>query len=226
MPWQEVSVMSQRKEFVVLAQTGQSSFSELCLRFGISRVTGYKWLSRYDESGDEGLADVSRRPYHSPLRTVEKVEEAILSVRDAHPVWGARKIRRRLQDMGHEGLPSPSTITAILHRNGRISHEESDKHKAWQRFEYEKPNELWQMDFKGHFPLSQGRCYPLTVLDDHSRYAIGLVACPGEQGERQRCSPCLGSSQDQKMASKHGTRGLAFSVYHHGYPSSPPAYQR
>ena len=99
------------------------------------------------------------------------------------PPGGARKIRRWLQNSGHEGLPSPSTITAILHRHQRISDEESAKHQVWQRFEYQKPNELWQMDFKGHFPLSQGRCYPLTVLDDHSRYAIGLVACPDEQGQ-------------------------------------------
>lgn len=183
MPWKEVSVMSQRKEFVILVQARQSSFGEVCVRFGISRVTGYKWLSRYDESGDEGLVDMSRRPHRSPFRTAQKEEEAILGVRDAHPVWGARKIKRRLENMGHEGLPSPSTITAILHRNGRMSHKESDKHKAWQRFEYEAPNELWQMDFKGHFPLSVGRCYPLTVLDDHSRYAIGLVACPDEQGQ-------------------------------------------
>ena len=191
MPWQEVSVMSQRKEFVMLAQVEdsrlvgaqQSSFGELCVRFGISRVTGYKWLDRYHESGDEGLADMSRRPHRSPLRTAEAVEKAVLGVRDAHPAWGGRKIRRWLQNRGHEGLPSPSTITAILHRHQRISDDESDKHKAWKRFEYEKPNELWQMDFKGHFPLSQGRCYPLTVLDDHSRYAIGLVACPDEQGQ-------------------------------------------
>ena len=39
------------------------------------------------------------------------------------------------------------------------------------------------MDFKGHFPLKQGRCHALTVLDDHSRYALGLYACPDERTE-------------------------------------------
>lgn len=38
------------------------------------------------------------------------------------------------------------------------------------------------MDFKGHFALAQGRCHPLTVLDDHSRYALGLEACADERG--------------------------------------------
>lgn len=183
MPWQEVSVMSQRKEFVMLAQGEGSNISELCRRFGISRVTGYKWLARYHAQGEDGLADISRRPHHSPGRTEEKMEEAILTVRDTHPAWGPRKIRRWLHNKGHEDLPSPSTITAILHRHQRISADEAQKHKRWQRFEYQKPNELWQMDFKGHFPLGQGRCHPLTILDDHSRYAIGLQACPDEQGQ-------------------------------------------
>jgi hypothetical protein len=39
------------------------------------------------------------------------------------------------------------------------------------------------MDFKGHFAVGHGRCHPLTVLDDHSRFAIGLLACGNEQAE-------------------------------------------
>jgi hypothetical protein len=41
---------------------------------------------------------------------------------------------------------------------------------------------MWQMDFKGHFATEEGRCHPLTVLDDHSRYCVGLQACADEQG--------------------------------------------
>jgi transposase InsO family protein len=82
---------------------------------------------------------------------------------------------------GHENLPSPSTVTAILTRHGRIDPSESAKHRAWQRFERQAPNELWQMDFKGHFPLREGRCHPLTVLDDHSRFSLGLEACGDER---------------------------------------------
>jgi transposase InsO family protein len=78
-------------------------------------------------------------------------------------------------------VPAASTITAILHRHGRIDPEESVKHKAWRRFEARAPNDLWQMDFKGHFAAGDGRCHPLTVLDDHSRYALGLEACDNEQ---------------------------------------------
>ena len=182
MPWKEVSVMSQRKEFVMLAQGEDSNIMSLCQRFGISRVSAYKWLSRYRELGEAGLTDRPRTPHHSPAHTKPALENAVLQVRDAHPAWGPRKIRRYLQRHGQEGLPAPSTIWAILRREGRISPAEAEKHRPFVRFERSAPNELWQMDFKGHFALTQGRCYPLTVLDDHSRYALGIEACANEQG--------------------------------------------
>ena len=55
--------------------------------------------------------------------------------------------------------------------------EVATQHRPYQRFEHPYPNDLWQMDFKGDFALERGRCYPLSVLDDHSRFALGLVAC-------------------------------------------------
>jgi transposase InsO family protein len=114
------------------------------------------------------------------------MEAAILRIREEHPAWGGRKLQARLHHLGHEAVPSPATITAILHRHGLIDPAESAKRPHWQRFEHPAPNDLWQMDFKGHFPLVQGRCHPLTVLDDHSRFALGLEACDNERGETVR----------------------------------------
>ncbi len=79
-------------------------------------------------------------------------------------------------------MPAASTITAILHRHACIEPAESQKHTAFQRFEHPHPNDLWQMDFKGHFAIDAGRCHPLTVWDDHSRYCLGLRACGNERG--------------------------------------------
>jgi transposase InsO family protein len=106
----------------------------------------------------------------------------IVELRDRHPSWGARKLCRRLHDVGWRPVPAPSTVQAILVRHGRIEPAESGKHTAWQRFEHALPNALWQMDFKGHFAIAAGRCHPLTVLDDHSRYNLCLQACADEQG--------------------------------------------
>jgi transposase InsO family protein len=182
MPWKEETPMSQRTAFVKEAKVEEINFSALCRQFGISCKTGYKWLKREQESGIAGLSDQSRRPKHSPRRTDEVLETKVLEVRRKHKVWGGRKIRKVLQNEGCERVPAASTITAILHRHQKIEPEEAQKHKPFQRFEREQPNELWQMDFKGHFALTAGgRCHPLTVIDDHSRFLVGLKACPNEK---------------------------------------------
>jgi transposase InsO family protein len=176
--------MSLRREFVQLANQPDANMAELCRRFGIARKTGYKWLARFRDAGEPGLADRSRRPQQSPEETGDKVVAAILAVRDEHAAWGGRKIRHYLLARKHEGVPAVSTISGILKRHGRISREASLQATAFTRFERTRPNELWQMDFKGHFAMSAGgRCHPLTILDDHSRYSIGLRALANEQGE-------------------------------------------
>jgi transposase InsO family protein len=174
--------MSLRHEFITFALCNGSNISELCRRFGISRKTGYKWINRFLTDGYAGLADLSRRPKTHPTKTDDALENAIMSVRHLHPAWGGRKIRQRLHDLGWQQVPAPSTITAILKRKGCIDPCDSVKHTAYRRFEAEAPNDLWQMDFKGHFAANQGRCHPLTVLDDHSRYSLGLQACVNQKG--------------------------------------------
>jgi len=180
MPWHEVSIMERREEFVSLAGQEGSNRRELCRRFGISATTGYKWLGRARAAkGEAGwAADRSRRPQHSPGRTEAAVEAAVLGVRDAHPAWGARKIVHWLVREG-AATPSASTVHAVLARHGRIVPPE--RAAAPGRFEHPAPNLVWQMDFKGRTALQGGRwCHPLTVLDDHSRYALGLQACADE----------------------------------------------
>jgi transposase InsO family protein len=173
--------MSLRREFVRLAGAEGANVRELCRRYRISPKTGYKWLSRAREAGAAGLVERSRRPRHSPGRTGAEVEARVLALRDAQPQWGGRKLRRRLFDLGQgAGVPSPATITAILRRHGRLAAVPATAH-TWQRFEHGAPNALWQMDFMGHRPLAQGRVHPLTVIDDHSRFALALVACPHER---------------------------------------------
>ena len=186
MPWKVNDTMSLRSEFVLLAGKEGSNFAELCRRFGISRKAGYKWIRRYSEEGVEGLKDRSRRPGNSPAKTPEDIETQVIALRDDHPAWGGRKLHARLVNQGYGGVPAASTITGILRRYGRLDPAESYKHKAWQRFEHPAPNCLWQMDFKGHFPMSKGRCHPLTVLDDHSRYSLGVYACGNERTETVR----------------------------------------
>jgi len=183
MPWKEVTKVSLREEFIQLVLREDSNISALCQRYNISRKTGYKWIHRFLEEGEKGLHDRSRCPNVSPKKTSREIEERVLEVRDTHPAWGGRKIRRRLLNIGVTDVPSCSTITMILRRNGRLSAEESLKHKALTRFEAAQPNDLWQMDFKGWFQIKHGTCHPLTLLDDHSRFSLGIEACSNERAQ-------------------------------------------
>lgn len=181
MPWKEFTTMSQRYEFVKFACADGANIAQLCRCFNISRKTGYKWIKRFIKEGYMGLADRCRRPKTSPSVTSDQLQKAILHLRKHHPAWGGRKIRKRLQNLGWQQVPAASTITDILRRNGLIDPYEASKHKAWKQFEAPQPNELWQMDFKGHFAAKKGRCHPLTVIDDHSRFALGLEACSDQK---------------------------------------------
>lgn len=180
MPWKAFSVIDTRREFVLLALSGEVSVAALCQRFGISRQTGFTLLRRYREAGEAGLLDRSRRPHDSPGRVSAAVEASILDLRAAHPAWGGRKLARRLGDMGVQNVPAASTVTQVLRRAGQIDPAEAARHRPFTRFERASPNELWQIDFKGHIPAGTRRCHPLTVLDDHSRYALGIAACGHE----------------------------------------------
>ena len=186
MPWGEVTVMSQRQELVQLALCEGVNFSELCKRFEITRTTGYRWVDRFLEEGAAGLLDRSHRPHHSPGQSDPALEAMVLSLRDRFPTWGGRKLRARLIAEGLASPPSASTITSILRRHERLDGPGAGERGAWLRFEHEAPNQLWQMDFKGHFPLLDQRatrCHPLTILDDHSRFNVCLQASLDERKE-------------------------------------------
>ncbi|CPR17359.1 IS481 family transposase [Brenneria goodwinii] len=180
MPWNEVSAMSLRNEFVYLATQEGTNFRALCRDFNIAPNTGYKWLGRYLAIGEAGLVERSRRPLTTPMRTPENLEQQIVTLREKHPAWGARKLKRRLEDLGFI-LPAVSTVHAVLLRTGLIFPRETQDKLATGRFEHPYPNSLWQMDFKGHVACGEGRCHPLTILDDHSRFSLCLQGCKNEQ---------------------------------------------
>ena len=178
MGWRAMSVLDHRLEFLGLVSVEGVNFRAWCRRFGVSARTGYKWVSRYEAAGEAGLEDRSRRPLKSPLRSSDAVEAAVLALRELHPAWGGRKLASVLARGGM--MLSPSTVTAILRRHGVTLGAFGGGAHRFIRFEHEAPNDLWQMDFKGHVALREGRLHPLTVLDDHSRFALVVSACADE----------------------------------------------
>lgn len=176
MPWKEKTVEDVRKEFAQRIQRKEDSMSALCRAYGISRTTGYAWIKRC-QTGQLGDASHARKEIGN--RTAAETETLILELRRQYPTLGAVKIRRILADRGHTGLPCGSTVNAILKRNGCITPEASKAASPNKRFEKRRPNELWQMDFKGDFLMQNGvRCYPLSIIDDHSRFCLNADPKP------------------------------------------------
>jgi transposase InsO family protein len=121
------------------------------------------------------------------MRTALAVEAEVLRIRAAsNNAWGGRKIAAVMVRAGELSIPAASTITEILRRHGKLEQRANEHPGTYQRFERERPNELWQMDFKGDFLTGRGRCYPLTILDDHSRYDLALEACGTQQDRPTR----------------------------------------
>lgn len=173
MPWERRTVEDQRREFAQAALEC-SNFSALCREYGITRRTGMKWKARYE--AQEPLSDRSRRPNSSPTRTPEAVERRILELRAENPGWGAKTLHKVLENQGEQNLPCVKTVNNILRRNGCISPEESQKRQPFTRYEKEKCNMMWQTDFKGEFRMEDNNyCYPLTIIDDHSRFSIKIA---------------------------------------------------
>ena len=186
MSWHIPDLMIQRLEFVSLAKQPGVNFRQLCVRFGISRRVGYKWLSRFEAGGFTALEDQSRRPRHFPRQCAEGTAQRVCELH-AQWGWGGRKIRRRLQDLGEPEVPAASTCTAILHRAGVFAERAQPPAKPLQRFRRDSPNALIQLDFKGDFATQDGRrCYPLAAIDDHSRFNLLLEASPNQTGHSVR----------------------------------------
>lgn len=183
MSWKIRDLMKSRIQFIEDHAKGDLGLAEVCRRHGISRKTAYKWLRRHASEGVMGLVDRSRKPLGSPFRSSLAIEAKVIAIRGEHPAWGGRKIRQILisEGIGKSEAPAPSTITNILRRHGLLGDGMRSGADAIIRFERNEPNDLWQMDFKGHFAMDGGaRCHPLTVLDDHSRCNLVLGACLNE----------------------------------------------
>jgi putative transposase len=177
MPWKVCNPMDERLKFIARLLDGDQ-MALLCREFGISRKTGYKILTRYNEIGLDGLTDRSRRPYRHANQLPTQIETLIVRCKQDKPHWGAPKIRERLVRLYPDvHTPAISTVHAVLDRHGLVKRRTRRRNKAEGTTLSRplQPNELWCADYKGEFMLADRRyCYPLTITDFASRY---LIAC-------------------------------------------------
>src|SRR4051812_36418080 len=99
MAWKVTTPMEERRQFVDAWVRGDASVAELCRRFGISRKTGYKWIARRHDGGDQTFADRSRRPHTNPRAIEAGLVDEVVALRKARPTWGPRKLRAIMQKL-------------------------------------------------------------------------------------------------------------------------------
>lgn len=150
-------------------------------QLGVSRATVYKWLRRYDEGGDEALADRSSRPHRMPQRTSGKVEEKVLTAR--------RRRRRGAVVLAAELGMNPSTVGRILARHD-VPHLSAidpitgeavrTSRRSLHRYEHRTPGSMVHVDVKklGRIPAGggwrlHGREAAVSVANRHKKIRIG-----------------------------------------------------
>lgn len=180
MPWKECDKVSERMKFISRLLGGEK-MTDLCLEFGISRVTGHKILQRYKLDGINALNDRSKRPWRLANQTPASVENLILELKGKYPTWGAPKILAKLEKTKPTAkLPARSTVHAILDRHGLVKKRNRRiryKSRGTNLIDVSENNQLWCADFKGHFKMGNGKyCYPLTITDQYSRYVLNCEA--------------------------------------------------
>ncbi len=186
MPWKEVATMTERARFIADYERGLYSVSELCRRYSVSRTTAYKLIHRFYSEGPLACCDRSRRPKTSPTKTPQHIVDEILEARRRHPTWGPKKLLV-LVARKHPDWPWPARSTAadILSRNGLVPsrrRRRAQGHSGRPDTPMTQPNEIWTIDFKGHFKTRDGLyCYPLTVVDGYTRFLLGCRAFLGNR---------------------------------------------
>jgi putative transposase len=181
MPWKETCAMDEKRAFIEAWLSGEFSVSELCRRFGVSRVTGYRWIERFKRYGMVGLEARSSAAHWHPNATEPALVQTIVELKHRHPSWGPLKLRMYAQRQQPQvGWPAASTFGEILKRHDLVV----ARRRRARTAQYGEPfssvqaaNDVWSIDFKGQFVLGDGRlCYPLTISDNFSRYLLRCQA--------------------------------------------------
>lgn len=166
-----------RRDFIQAWSRFTGIFLEHCIRWGVSRQTGYDWVTRWEAHGDEGMETRSSAPHQCPHAVADDIVQHVLAARKLHPTWGPRKLRPwLLAQTPSLTLPAPSTMGEILKRAGMVPTRR--RRQRVPRYSepfstVQAPNDVWTVDFKGQFHTRDGKpCYPLTIADAHSRFLI------------------------------------------------------
>jgi transposase InsO family protein len=169
MPFQEMSKKQGRQQLAWRVLEGGQSITTAAQEAGVSRQTATYWVNRARQEGITDLSERSRAPHTCPTATAQAIVDQVLALKKAHPTWGAKKIHAFVWPA--KAPICVRTVDRLLARHDLVRGR-AQPAQPWQRFERGGCNELWQMDYKGGRP----GCWPLSILDDHSRFCLALRA--------------------------------------------------
>lgn len=182
MVWKGVTVSEQRQNFIEDYSLNYYSVRDLADRYSISRKTAHKWINRFEQSGQNGYHELSRRPLSCPWQTEQDIIDLIVQLRSKHPSWGSKKLIHVLKKRHSQlELPSTSTTTRILQKENLIKRHTHHKraHPGCPQSVAKEPNEIWGADYKGQFRLGNTQyCFPQTVSDLFTRFLLGCDSHP------------------------------------------------
>ncbi|GAA1303134.1 IS481-like element IS1649 family transposase [Pseudonocardia xinjiangensis] len=137
--------------------------AHVAAELGISRATGYKWLSRWRSEGPAGLHDRPSRAHRIHNRTAPALEQQIVALRVERKLGPARIAPL-------VGLPT-STVHAVLtrHRLARLAWLDRPTGTLIRRYERAHPGELVHVDVKKLGRLRDGGGWRVRGRDSHER---------------------------------------------------------
>ena len=192
MPWKETDKMLEKENFINEMLKKDKPFKHLCAEFGISEKTGYKWKNRFFSEGKIGLFEQSRATKSHSNALAEDVIIGIIALKNAHPFWGAKKIRELFARAHPEcEIPSLSSVNRILDKSGlvkkrRVKPASNDCKRLRQYIKAEKSNDVWAIDFKGWWKSGGELCEPFTVRDVASRKILEARLMESKSSEAVR----------------------------------------
>jgi putative transposase len=176
MAWEKFKLEQQRLHLVQAYLADGSIMTHLCKQYGISTKTGYKWVHRFLEGGEEALKDLSRTPHNSRyLYSKHQIDQAI-DLKLRHLTWGPKKIIVKLKEKyPNKTWPSPTRLYEIFKDYHLVT-----SRRIKGRVPATAPlgnltncNDTWAVDLKGWFLTGDGdKCEPLTITDCFTRYLI------------------------------------------------------
>ena len=133
--------------------------------YEVTRRTLRRWTKRLNKT-EWDLRDTSRRPKTIHTKITSEIENKVIKLRK-RTGWGEDKLATQFSNLSHK------TINKILNQNRLCNpnplRKKRIKYIRWQR---KHPNSLWQMDVSDQ-KIKDKYCF--AVIDDCSRYCIGLI---------------------------------------------------